>query len=93
MAFDPAAPAPRLPEDLTVVLGFGPSGPYGLGAMLTQSPGGEATHVSLVQSRTPTLWNGPQDLSRSVYQPVEFIHSTQGEAETAAGITIALTGD
>ncbi len=93
MAFDPLTPAPRLPENLTVVVGFGPSGPDGLGAMLTQSPAGDANHVSLVQSRTPTLWNGPQTLSRSVYQPVEYRHPTQAEAETAASLTIALTGD
>jgi hypothetical protein len=93
VAFDPLAPAPRLPEDLTVVLGFGPSGPDGLGAMLTQPPGGEVTHVSLVQSRTPTLWNGPQYLSRSVHPPVEDTHPTRAEAEAAAAETIALTGD
>lgn len=93
MAFDPLEPAPRLPEDLTVVLGFGPSGPAGRGAMLTQPPGGEVTHVSLVQSRTPTLWTGPQDLAWSVHQPVGYVHLTRAEAETAASITIALTGD
>jgi hypothetical protein len=93
MAFDPAAPAPRLPEDLTVVLGFGPSGPGSLQAMITQSPAGDVNHVSLLQTPTPVLWLGQMDLSRSVYQPVENVHPTLGDAEAAAAATLALIGD
>ncbi len=65
MAFDPLAPAPRLPEDLTVVSGYvEPVG--GLEAVLTASPGGDVVQVPLLQTRTPLKW--ASTFSRAVYK-------------------------
>lgn len=63
MAFDPLTPAPRLPEDLTVVSGH--VAPGGLGAMLTENPAGDVVHVSLLETRTPLCWES--GFSRQVY--------------------------
>lgn len=86
MAFDPLTPAPRLPEDLTVVVGHESSG---LGAMITQSPDGATNHVSLLQSPTPNYW--PSAFDRAVYhKPVSRAYETLGEAQDAVDVILGL---
>jgi len=88
MAFDPLTPAPRLPEDLTVVFGKkAPSG--GLEAMLAQSPAGDVTHVSLVKTRTPTYWASSYYLE-VYHRDLTLPHPTQAEAESAADTVMGL---
>ena len=86
MAFDPLAPAPRLPEDLTVVVGHEA---FGLGAMVSQSPDGAVNHVSLLQSPTPNYW--PRAFNRAVYhKPVAQPHATLLQATTAIETILGL---
>lgn len=86
MAFDPLTPAPRLPEDLTVVVGHEASG---LGAMITQSPDGTVNHVSLLQSPTPQRW--PSAYDRAVYHlPVSLPQATLEAAQDAIDIVLGL---
>jgi hypothetical protein len=92
MAFDPLTPAPRLPENLTVTVGFGPFGPGNLRAMFTQSPTGDCTHISLIETLTPTRWDSPASLARVFHQPVEYLHPTQADAETATEVVLAAIG-
>lgn len=88
MAFDPLTPAPRLPEDLTVVSGrVSPAGT--LEAMLCGSPDGYATHVSLVETRTPTYWASSYYLE-VYHKPVTLIFKTKMEADIAADIVMAM---
>lgn len=86
MAFDPLTPAPRLPEDLTVVVGHEA---FGLGAMVAQSPDGTISHVSLLQSLTPSYW--PSAFDRAVYhKPVSRSHASLLEATTAINTVLGL---
>lgn len=88
MAFDPLAPAPRLPEDLTVVSGhLSPAGT--LEAMLCASPDGSVTHVSLVQTRTPNYWAASYYLE-VYHKPLTNQFPSRAEADAAADIVMTM---
>lgn len=88
MAFDPLAPAPRLPEDLTVVSGR-VSLNGNLEAMLCASPDASLTHVSLVQTRTPDYWASSAYLE-VYHKPITTPFPTPAEADAAADIVMTM---
>lgn len=76
MAFDPLAPAPRLPEDTAVA---SPIQEGSLGACLTSKPGGPH-QLSLIQTQTTTYWGAGFD--RMIYdKPMGQIQPDQASLE------------